>query len=129
MAARVSRRLLARHIASRLLNGDTAVIEQLAAYLLEMRRTNEADLIIRDVEDALKESGIVIADVITAHELNEGLRKAISEYVTDKADAREVHIRTQSNPALLGGVRIQIPGAEYDGTVRRRLLKIQAMKV
>lgn len=129
MPSRISRRILAQHVADSLRDGDTNVITQLAAYLIDARRTNEADLIVRDVESALAASGVIIADIISARDLSEELKKAVVSYVTKLADASEVHVRTDIDESLLGGVRVQVPGAEYDGTVRRQLTKLQAMKV
>ncbi len=129
MASRISRRVLSQHVAERLHKGDKAVISELAAYLLDTRRTNEGDLIVRDIESALAESGIVITDVISAHDLSEQLTAAISSYVSTNIGANEVHLRTQVDETVLGGVRVQVPGAEYDGTLRRQLTKLQAMKV
>lgn len=129
MAYRISRRVLSQHVAERLRNDDRTVISELAAYLLDTRRTNEGDLIVRDIESALAESGIVIADVVSAHGLSEQLSAVISSYVSMAAGADEVHLRTQVDETALGGVRVQVPGAEYDGTLRRQLTKLQAMKV
>lgn len=129
MATRISRRILSRHVASRLLEGDAGVVPQLAAYLVETRRTNEAELIVRSIEDSLREAGVIVADIISAHELSEELSKLLSTQISGMTDAQEVHLRLNTNPALLGGVRIRIPGAEYDATLRRKLIKLQALKV
>ena len=69
MAERISRRSLAEYIADRLVAGDTTVIEQLAAYLIETRRTKQVDLYVSDIEYALIDRGVVIADVTSAHHL------------------------------------------------------------
>jgi F0F1-type ATP synthase delta subunit len=129
MSARTSRRILSRHVSNRLLKGDTEVIAQLAAYLLETKRTSEVDLIVRDVEDALVASGVVIADVTVAHDLDASLKSMIESYVSDMADVRKVYIRTKVDSSVLGGARIRVPGSEFDGTLRRRITKLQAMKV
>ena len=48
----ISRRKLAEHAAERLVKGDStaSVLNELAAYLLDARRTGEAELVIRAVE-------------------------------------------------------------------------------
>ena len=50
MAERISRRSLTEYVADRLIAGDVVVIEQLAAYLIETRRTKEVDQNLRDIE-------------------------------------------------------------------------------
>lgn len=126
---RLSRRRIARHAAEKLLAGDTAVLSQVAAYLIESRRVNDADLLVRDIETALAEAGVVIADVASAHDLTATLTDAITRYVKQAADAREVHLRTQVDESLIGGIRLRTPDAEYDASVRQQLRKLQAMKV
>ena len=53
MASRLSRRRLAVYIADGLVSGTPSkatLIEQLAGYLIESRRTKELGLIVRDIE-------------------------------------------------------------------------------
>ena len=129
MAQRISRRVLAQHVAKRLTDGETGVIEQLAGYLVASKRTAEVDLLVRDIEFSLSRVGVVIADVVSARTLTAVLQRSIVAYVKDASDAKDVHIRTRSDETLVGGVRITTPGAEYDATIQGKLAKLQAMKV
>ena len=125
MAQRISRRVIARHIADRLIDGDKALaVSQLAAFLIDTRRTTELPLIVRDIEDALSARGIIIADIMSAHELSEETRREILQYLSD-AYSGSVQARTSINPTLLAGVRIRTPDAEFDNTARRKLTKLQ----
>jgi F-type H+-transporting ATPase subunit delta len=129
MALRLSRRVIALHIAGRLLKADDTVLAELAAFLIDTRRTGEVELIVRDIEHALAEAGVVLADVAAARELTSTLQKSIVAYITSEQGATEVHLRTSVDETLLGGVRISVPGAERDMTLRRQLTKLQALKV
>lgn len=129
MAARLSRRAISRYVATRLAAGDGDALSQLAAYLIETRRTREADLLVRDVESALQQLGIVVADVTTARSLTAELEKQLTQLITAATGASQVHVRTQLDESLIGGVHVQTPGAEYDASVRRQITKLQAMKV
>ncbi len=129
MARRLSRRALAGYAAQQLLDGKTAVLQQLAAYLIEVRRTKEVDLLVRDIEHALAASGVVVADIASAREVTATLRTAIVAYITKATSADDVQVRSRIDTSLVGGVRIRTPDAEYDATVRRQLIKLQAMKV
>lgn len=129
MATRLSRRALADHAAAQLLAGNTTVMAQLAAYLIETHRTDEVDLLVRDIESALARSGVVIADIASARELTDALKKAVVAYVSKATGAKDVQVRTHVDASLIGGARVRTPDAEYDATVRRQLMKLQAMKV
>ena len=129
MAVRLSRRLVARHAAKQLLAGDTTVLPQIAAYLIESRRVSDVDLLVRDIETALADAGVVITDVTSARDLTATLTDAITRYVKQATDARQIHVRTRVDASLIGGVRVRTPDAEYDATVRQQLMKLQAMKV
>lgn len=129
MAARLSRRQIAGFVAGRLIENDKDALLKLAAYLIDARRTNEVDLLVRDIEDALVKLGVVVADVTTAHKLTSQLSEQIDKLIKSETKAKIVHVRTNLDTSIGGGVRIEIPGAEYDATVRRQLTKLQAMKV
>lgn len=129
MASRLSRRLIARHTAEQIEAGNEAVLAQVAAHLIETRRTGEADLIVRDIEAALAAKGVVVADVATARQLDKKLAEAIEAFVKTTTSATSVHMRQHVDESLIGGVRVRTPDAEHDATVRRQLTKLQAMKV
>lgn len=129
MAMSLSRRRIARHVAERLLAGDTTVIKQAAAYLIETRRTQDVALLVRDIESALAAQGVVVTEVVSASELSTSLTAAVTAYVKQATDAKDVQVRTHVDESLIGGVRIQTPDAEYDASVRQQLTKLQAMKV
>lgn len=129
MSMRLSRRQIAQYAADRLQADDAAVLAQLAAHLVETKRTNEVDLIVRDIEDALEQRGIVIADVATARNLDAKLQHSIAQFIKAMTDASSVHIRASTDESLIGGVRVRTPQAEYDASVQRALTKLQAMKV
>ncbi len=129
MTARISRRSLAEYYAGRVLAGDDAVVaRQLAAYLIDTRRTKELSLIVRDIEDALAARGVLVADVVSAHDLDTETEQAISGYLSSLYDGK-VTLRTSVQPDVIGGVRIRTPDAELDVTVRRKLMNLQAIKI
>ena len=58
--ARTLRRKLARHMAERLLAGDAAVIDELAALIVHERREREIDLLVQDIEARLVDRKSVV---------------------------------------------------------------------
>ncbi len=126
--ARISRRKVAAYFADELIAGRS-ITQQLAAYLLETKRTRELDLFVRDIEAALADRGVLLADIDSSHELGGDTAKEITKYLKDQTGAREVHLRPNVDESLLGGVRIETPGQRLDTTLRHRLNQLTASKL
>ena len=124
---RIARRKLAKYVVDQLENGASLrrTVTELAAYLRETRRTREFELIVRDIEDQLAERGTIIADITSAYPLTEALRQAIQRTV----GGHTVELREALDSSLIGGIRIDIPGQRYDGTIRRKLNALKAKQL
>lgn len=127
MPSRIARRKIAAFVADKLVTGVPAdvAIKEAAAYLIETKRTNERELLVRDIEDILAEKGIVVADVTSAYPLSDALRSEISTLI----GAKELHLRESTDAAVLGGVRINMPGARFDGTIQRKINALRAQQL
>lgn len=127
MAARLSRRKLATYAVEKILSGVSkkAVIKELAAYLVDTGRTRETELIVRDLEDALAVRGVVVANVVTAHPLTTAAKADVQKLV----GAKNLQLRETVDPEVLGGIRIELPGQRFDGTIRHKLNALKANKV
>lgn len=120
----LSRRKLASHIAAELVAGKSVadVLQQMAAYLIDHKLVSQAELLVRDVEAILaRDHGIVLAEVISARELSNGIIKNIEQFVAHAEGAKQVEVSASVDPSLLGGVIIRTPQAELDTTVRKQL--------
>lgn len=125
---RLSRRRIAAYFADELVAGRD-VTGPLAAYLVETRRTREYELIVRDIEAALAQRGTLIANVVSARELAADTRKTITDYLKQRSGVASVEIRSNVDPYLLGGVRIETPGQRLDATLRHKLNQLTASKI
>lgn len=127
MAIRLSRRKIASYYATSLVDGvDSGKLAlQLAAYLIESRRIKELGLIVSDIEFQLSLNGIVLANVTSAHDLDELTKKAIIDLVKNNTGADQVQLREYADPSVLGGVRLEFTGSELDTTIARRLTKLK----
>jgi len=128
MAARLSRRKIAIFVTNKLLAGNHQALEvmrELAAYLVTERRTRELDLIVRDIEEMLAESGVVVADVASARPLSEAMKTEVAAML----GASSVQLRESVDEALLGGIRIDTPGKRFDGTIRHKLTALRAKQL
>lgn len=121
MARRLSRERLAQYVADGLIDGNRKVITELAAHLIETRRTTEVDLIVRDIEYYLAQKGIVGATVISADQLTADVQKAIEKFIKDKTDAKQISLQTVVDPTVIGGVKIRLPDRELDRTIAHQL--------
>lgn len=117
MAGRLSRRALATFVAKELLAGNDQVIDWLAALLIEERREREADLLVRDIESILADSGQMIVQVDTARPLDAATKQEIESMF----DQHEVHIKEMVRPELIGGVKITTPTQSLDRTIAKKL--------
>lgn len=128
MTKRLSRHQLAKYCAAQLLQKDYSCIDKLAAYLIDSGRVGEVDLVVRDIEAIMLESGVVIADIVSAQKLTEQTRAAIGRFLRDAYDAEHVESREHVEPDVIGGVRIRTADAELDGTVQARLQKLMTVQ-
>jgi len=133
MTARLSRRSITEYIANGLIAGTSkdVLFAQLAGFLVETKRTKEIDLVVRDIEYNLSQKGFVRTTVLSAHELTAETKKALEAFVKRETNATQVSLSSMVEPAVLGGVKISIPGREVDRTIARQLtvLKTRFKKV
>jgi F-type H+-transporting ATPase subunit delta len=127
MANRLSRRKLAIYAADKLVAGasTTEALAEVAAHLVDTGRTRERELLVRDIEEVLAERGIVVADVTTAHPLTDKLRTEIQEVI----GAKSLQLRELIDSTVLGGVRIDVPGKRFDGTIQQKLTSLKAKQL
>jgi F0F1-type ATP synthase delta subunit len=127
MAGRLSRRKMAEFVAEKLLAGDkvSVALHKVAAYLIDSGRTRETELIVREIEDVLAERGVVVADVTTAYPLSDALRSQVKSMM----GASSLQLRETVDASVLGGVKIAIPGKQFDGTIRRTLTALRAKQL
>mgnify|MGYP001000005069 CR=1 FL=1 len=127
MQQRISRRKLALYVVDQLDHGiDLDVtIRELAAYLIETKRTREANLIVRSIEDELADRGTVIAHVASARRLGDDIKVDLQRLL----NASTVHLTEEVDPSLIGGIRIEAPGKRLDATVKRKILALGQVKM
>lgn len=125
MTSKLSRTRIARYAAEQLQAGNSEVIQEVAAYLVESRRTNEADLIVRIILERLEANGVVLADVTTATKLDE-TTKAELKRITG---AKRLELREHVDPSVLGGIRIETPSRLMDATFTHRLTQLRERKI
>ena len=133
MGRRLSRRALAHYVADGVASKSSAkkTVQQLAAYLVESRRTKELDLIVRDVATILAEKGIMTGTLTTAYELSREAKKAIETSVAKETGATHISLAEEIDASLVGGYKVALPGHEIDRSIAHQLttLKTRLKKV
>lgn len=66
----------------------------------------------------------VLAEVISAKELNEQQKEAVAEKVKALTSARTVELKTSINPELIGGVIIKVGSQVFDASLRGQLRRL-----
>lgn len=66
----------------------------------------------------------VLAEVISARELNEEQTRAVADKVKNITNARDVELKTSVNPDLIGGVIIKVGSQVLDASLRGQLRRI-----
>lgn len=125
---RYTRRQLALYAADALLAGKD-VVPQLAAYLVESHRTKEVELLVWDIEKVLASRGTMVAKTTSARELDEAEKAEIEKLLTTKFGAKDIVLKSSVDESLLGGVVVRTASNEFDGSLKRSINRLKALKV
>jgi F0F1-type ATP synthase delta subunit len=123
-----SRRQLARYAANQIISGEplAKLSKNLAAVLSEAKRTNDAELLARDIAYELETRGkVASANLISATEISNDLREQIIKFIKVSANVDEVSIQENIDKSVLGGVRIETAVHAWDKTVSKKLADIR----
>jgi F-type H+-transporting ATPase subunit delta len=98
--------------------------KRLTALLLERRRLSSVPEIFEQFQTLLlQEKGIVVADVTTAVPLDEVGEKMIQKQLSELV-GKEVDVRAQVDPAIIGGMVARIGDNLIDGSVSNQLRRL-----
>jgi F0F1-type ATP synthase delta subunit len=96
--------------------------KEVAAYLLSQRRTTELDSVLRDVQADWAEAGYVEVLAASAHPLTATLITDIRQRVKGLyPSAKRIIVTEVFDPAVIGGVRLNLPNRQLDLTVQAKL--------
>lgn len=112
---------MANQTAAAIKSGDSQAIKRLAAYLVDHGRADEAELIVRDIEQALVSYGIVLADVTAARQLSAEAKQHITAFIKRDTGAETIMLREHVDSTVIGGVRVSYGDRLLDATVSTKL--------
>lgn len=95
---------------------------EIAAYLLSEGRTNELDSLLRDVMNDWAEAGHVEVTARSAYPLTPAIQADIRREVKKvHPGAKQIVINEVVDPAIVGGVRLNLPNRQLDLSIRSKL--------
>jgi len=117
----VSRVQVAEYVADKLASGRREALREAASWLVVHGKARQARYLARDVAQVMADRGYVYARVTTARPLAVLAREEVADFIRTHTRAKELELVTEVDPDVIGGARIELPGAELDSTVRTKL--------
>ena len=119
------RNFLVQVIAKRTLHVTNAaqLAQEIAAYLVSENRVSELTPIMRDVMVIRKQQGVVEAEVVSAHPLDQSALGDVKKLVhKEYPDARKITLLQRADTDTIGGLKIVMPDELLDLSVKRKLV-------
>ena len=123
----ISRRVLARSIASKLIDGADAqvLIPQLAAYIVDQKLVNHVEEIIQDIAYEISRRGVLDITVTTARPLTDDLRRLVKEFVSQQQQVDTIEFTETVDESIVGGIVIETPNKRFDASVASRIKQLK----
>jgi ATP synthase F1 delta subunit len=129
--SKVSRRVLARTVAAKLLAEPAKRRQWLkatAAYLIEHGMAEDVDLIVNDIAHELhRQSGHLLVAVTSARKLSDSTLGTLTRMLKEALGAKRVELIEHTDPDLLGGLVARTPDAILDASVRTKLKQLASL--
>jgi len=121
--ARPSRKTIASAVLGDLKTKSAQLVaKELAAYLIEERRSRELEAIMRDVEVLrYAQDGVLEAQVTSVHELSAQTKRDIAHLLK----AKHVILDVDVNPDVIGGVRVLALDSQLDLSAASKLNQLK----
>ena len=129
---RTPRHILAKAIAERTLHisDNKLLARDIAAYLLEERRTNELESILRDIMQFRGAHGVLEATIISANDISDSVQDEVKQLLSAAyPDTKTIHISHRQDASVIGGLRIDMANEQLDMTVASKLAKFKRLTV
>ena len=107
------------------LEGSDVIVRNFLLLLVEKHRAGEVEEIAREFERlAASEEGRLDVELTTAYELSDEEARTILAQI-EKASGRHVDATRKVDPALVGGIVLQVGSLRLDASVRGRLTRLR----
>lgn len=101
---------------------------EIAAYLIDNRRVNDLNSILRDVQEDRAKTGIVEVSATSAHPINSAIKADITKQIKQLyPHAQQVIISEYHDLAVIGGVRLELANQQLDLSIISSLNKFRQL--
>ena len=100
----------------------------MAGYLFYTKQTRSINLLVRDIENALLDKGVLVAKVVSVYDLADSVKKQIDAFLLDESGANSVQAQYSIDKDLIGGIQISTPQAILDTSIKNKLQRLKAAK-
>jgi F-type H+-transporting ATPase subunit delta len=118
-----NRAQVAAYVAEKLQTDRREAVKSAAAWLVATGRARQAEYLAQDVARELAASGYLYVRVTTARHLSDSAWDRVEDFIKSETGAKQIELNKVVDRSIIGGVRIETPEAEFDGTVRTKLAK------
>lgn len=125
--SKVGRTVLTRTLSKRL--SDPKIAQEIAAYLIAEKRTQELDSLVRDLAQYRADhENIVEVEAVSAHPLDIAAKAQIKAKITALYPAvKQIIITERHDPEALGGVRLELANQQLDLSARAKLNRFKQL--
>lgn len=103
-------------------SGEAEIAKEIAAFLLDAGRTSELDSLLRDIIQYRADHGIVEVTAVSASNLTASAEAQIKAQVKEfYPGAKDIIVNQRLEPAMLGGVRLEMVDKQLDLSIRNKL--------
>jgi F0F1-type ATP synthase delta subunit len=107
---------------------QTKFSKEIAAYLLGSNRTGELESLLRDMTLYRAEDGIVEVTAVSAFDLPAHIKQDLQNRVKQLyPKAQQIIINERRDPSLVGGLKLELPDAQLDLSIRAKLNRFRAL--
>lgn len=121
---RTSLSQLAKVLADRTMSVSSSkqLASEIASYLVQEKRVNELESILREVRVYRDEQGVLDVRVVSAHELAAADVSEVESLIRREfPDVKRVTIDQEIDVNLVGGIKIQTARKQLDMTIRNKI--------
>ena len=108
--------------------GEKTLSQEVAAYLLSENRVGELESLLRDIMQRRADEGMVEVVAVSARPLSDKARADIGSTIkVAYPRAQQIIISEELDPAVVGGVRLELANQQLDLSIRSKLNRFKQL--
>ncbi|MEI7689124.1 MAG: F0F1 ATP synthase subunit delta [Candidatus Nomurabacteria bacterium] len=103
-----------------------SIVEKSVIFIRDKNLLGKKKEILEELENIInKKNGIIKARVSSSEKLKEESKKEVEDFIKKKYKANEVIMEQETNPKLLGGIKIEIGDDIIDTTLSNKIHQLK----